>query len=612
MTYESRRRCQTLLAIGVLLTPVGCGDFEWPFGKRTPPEKPPRRAVADDPLLTETVGAHALLTEASPLQLRGFGVVAGLGDNGGSDCPTSIREYLIDFFSRELLSAGGDTARRSKVSPRALIDSPDTAVVEITGLVPAGAPSGAVFDVRVEAIDSQTRSLEGGVLLPCELKVFDVSASGRGLVAGRPLARARGALFTNPFATAAGASSFGPRRGLVLGGAHSIDDRNVRLLLDEPSYSMAQRIESRINERFGQHPKTAEAMSRGYVKLLTPARYEDDPALFVELVSHLQLENSPNFIERRLNSLDEIVRQGAADRLHTISLLWEGVGRQALPHVQNYYADSDISVQYYAARAGLRNSDVNAVPVMGRIAQTPGTPLRLPALRELQYCGLSQATRYLAPVVDDADADVRIAAYEALRSFHHPIVRSRHFRAAVDPTQTNFTLDVVDSAGPPLIYVQRTRDPRIAVFGRSMPVRLPMFYTHPDDWVTLNALEPVGDITVMCRTRRSGRFSETLHVPARVIDLIRGLAELPLADKSGVIQGLGLPFTLVVQVCQALQDDGTISAQLVVEDLDLSKLFGPSDQPQRPEADEIESIEEAPPERQGDDSDGDSRATGME
>ncbi|RMF71727.1 MAG: hypothetical protein D6744_17550, partial [Planctomycetota bacterium] len=286
-----------LLAAALLLFPLGCGDFEWPFGKRPPPEKPPRRAVADDPLLGETIGARALLADVAPMQLRGFGVVIGLGDNGGSDCPTSIREYLIDFYSRELLSAGGDTARRSKISPKALIDSPDTAVVEITGLAPAGAPRGTPFDIRVEAIDTQTRSLEGGVLLPCELKIFDVSASGRGLVAGRPLARARGAVFTNPFVDSGDEGGFGLRSGIVPGGARTIEPRSVRLLLDEPSYSTAHRIESRINERFGQSPRTAEAMSRGYVDLHTPPEYADDPALFVELVSHLHMENSPNYIE---------------------------------------------------------------------------------------------------------------------------------------------------------------------------------------------------------------------------------------------------------------------------------------------------------------------------
>ncbi|RMF80585.1 MAG: hypothetical protein D6744_08050, partial [Planctomycetota bacterium] len=307
-----------------------------------------------------------------------------------------------------------------------------------------------------------------------------------------------------------------------------------------------------------------------------------------------------NYIERRLNELDELVRQGAADRLHTISLLWEGIGRQAWPHVRDFYASDDVAVRYYSARAGLRTGDVNAAPVIGAIAQTEGAALRAAAIRELQYCGMSQAVRYLLPIVSDADAAVRVAAYEALRAFRHPVVRSRAFRAAADPSQVNFTLDVVDCDGPPLIYVQRTRHARIVVFGRNMPVQLPMFYAHPQGWVTLNAHEATGDLTLMCRTRRSGRFSDTLHVPARVPEMIRGLAQLPLPGSSGVVEGLGLPLSLVVQVLHALHEDGTIGSEFIVESLDIDRLFGPADQQQRPEADEIESIEQAPQRESGD------------
>ena len=118
------------------------------------------------------------------------GLVIGLGESGGSDCPSTIREYLLDYFAREFAPRDA-SERRPDFSPKQMIDSLDTAVVEVHGVVPGGAPRGTRFDLQVEAVGTQTRSLEGGVLALCELKRFDVTAAGKGLVGGRTLARAR-------------------------------------------------------------------------------------------------------------------------------------------------------------------------------------------------------------------------------------------------------------------------------------------------------------------------------------------------------------------------------------------------------------------------------------
>ena len=137
-----------------------------------------------------------LLGDAQPVRLRGFGVVIGLGDRGGSDAPTTVREYLVDFLAKE--AAAAKSSGRKWPSPQKLLDSPDSAIVAVYGLVPPGAADNAIFDVQVDALGTQTQSLEGGILLPTELKIWDTAATGTGLVAGRPLAKARGVVFTSP------------------------------------------------------------------------------------------------------------------------------------------------------------------------------------------------------------------------------------------------------------------------------------------------------------------------------------------------------------------------------------------------------------------------------
>ncbi len=584
---RQRRLFGLIQAAGALaLILSGCGDSGWGRKKELPPEPAPRRLPAPDAVLGDTIGAHALVGAGEPLHLRGYGLVIGLGDNGGSDCPSTIREYLLDHLTREF--AARETGQpKPDFTPQQMIDSLDTAVVAVHGLVPAGARRATRFDLQIQVIGTQTRSLEGGVLVLCELKRFDVASSGRGIISGRSLARARGLVFTDPFR--GGGPSIEQqtaRQGYVLGGGRTLVDRTVRLLLEEPSYWMARKIERRINERFGQVNSNAKAMSKGYLTLTTPAGYADRPERFIELVTHLYLDNAPQFVERRLGELSRQL-DGSDSTLNHISLVWEGMGRTVIPHIQPLYSHARPAVRFYAARAGLRVKDVNALAVMEQIADSPKHVCRLRAVRELGVCDYAQARRGLARLLDSNDHLVRVAAYEGLLKHRHPAVETYRFISALDPMQLNLALDVVESNAPPLVYVRRTLEPRIAVFGRLMPISLPLFYNHPDDWVTLNALEHDGDIAVLCRTRSGRLMTEPLMVPARVVELIRALADLPLEDDDGRMRGIGLGYTRVVEVLDALCNSGAIPAQLAMQTATGSDLLLPTDLPERPEGDEV-------------------------
>jgi hypothetical protein len=190
---------------------------------------------------------------------------------------------------------------------------------------------------------------------------------------------------------------------------------------------------------------------------------------------------------------------------------------------------------------------------------------------------------------------VRIAAYDALLRLHDRSIQSRQFNSVLDPSQPAVFLDAVNCGGKPLIYARRTREPRIAVFGAKLPVNLPVFYNHPRETVTLNAVDGMSEITVLCRERQNRRVSERLSVPARVVDLIVALADLPRKDDGGRLRGIGLCYSQVIQVLDALCRDGTITARLALEQTSISDLLGPTGVPpgERRETDEPER--EAPP-----------------
>jgi len=98
------------------------------------------------------------------IQVRGFGIVAGLAGTGSSECPPLVREALTKYILQQVADKG-------QINPGQFIDSKDTAVVEIYGTIPPIASKGQPFDLKVSAMaGTQTISLAGGRLFTAELK----------------------------------------------------------------------------------------------------------------------------------------------------------------------------------------------------------------------------------------------------------------------------------------------------------------------------------------------------------------------------------------------------------------------------------------------------------
>ena len=573
--------------IMTVIWPVGCEGMGW---KKLPPEQPPSQAIDQGPVLADSIGALTYMADITGRPVRGFGVVINLGDTGSADCPTFIREHLIDAMTK-VRDTWISLEDRRRFSPGELIDAADTAVVEVNGLVPPGAPDNTSFDLLVRAIPgTSTRSLAGGLLLPCELRLSSMNVSDEALLGGHIVARAAGPIFVNPFTDSdTNSSSADPRQGYVLSGGEIAEPRTLRLLLREPSYPMARRLERRINERFGQRPPIATAMSRGYLTIKTPPEYTTNSEDFIRLLPHLYIENHPAFTEPRLRELTRLITLPGVNYEH-ISLALQGIGRVAVPQIQPLYSHGNPLVRYYAARAGLRLQDVTALPVLADIAVSSNHGIALMAVHELGRCPYPQAVLKLQPLLDSPDQEIRIASYTALLHQRPTAISSVPFRHTIDPMQLNLILDVVDSDGPPLIYVRRKQIPRITVFGLKLPVRLPLFYTDAADTFTLNAVDETGDITMFAKRR--GQLSEPILVAPRVAELISALADRPIKDEAGRVRGLGLSYSQVVQVLATFCRDGTIPAHLEVERTSMTELLGPESLPERPEAEESDILDE--------------------
>ena len=549
-------------------------------GKSDSPVAPERTTIAleDSAAYRGTIGEHSWFEGLRRMRVRGYGLVAGLGTNGSSDCPPQVRRDLIQLMYKSPAFSGAQ-GRGHSVTPEQLIDDLDTAVVAVQGEIPAAATAGTRFGVTVEALPgTQTRSLEGGRLYTCQLSMFRMVDEASS-ISGKDLAQAAGPVFINPFADKdSSVSEVNLRRGYLLGGGVTTEDRRVHLILGMPSYQRARAVMRRINERFPAAPKIADALSPAKIRIRIPREYADDAAHFLGIVRHLYFSTQQTVIEQRLQALAAEMRSDEAP-LAEICLSFEGIGRTAWETLRPLYADPQDEISYYAAVAGIRTGDDLAVEVLARHARTANSVYQLPAIAALgSSVRVHRVSGPLLALLDDEDPRIRVAAYEALRSRHDPAIQS------IVVGEDNFLLDRVPSSGTNLIYTKRTGTPRVALFGDQISCQPPVFYRHRDQSITINAMASDTELTLIRRSPFTGQVSPPLRSGTAIAELLEMLGQDPRITADGDVFGLGLSYSTVVSTLYELCEQGAINAKFMLEQPSVTALFGPIREAGRPES----------------------------
>ncbi len=560
---------------------AGCGDggWRWGTGGADPVEAAGVRDVQSESLARrDTIGQYAYLEGLRKMHVRGYGVVIGLGDRGTATCPQEVRDTIIEQLHKRP-EFQRLRKRMHDWTPERLVDDADTAVVLVEGFIPAGAVERSRFDVSVTALPgTQTTSLRGGHLFPCDLSMYRMLGS-RSSITGQVLGRAAGPVFLNPFSDRADAATrTAGRAGRILSGGMALESRRVRLVLFRPSYSKARGIATRINNRFPGSQQVADPTSPSFVRLTIPPEYAENPKHFLALVRHLYLPQQPGFdLHRGRELAKEMVKPGAD--YEAIVLAWEGIGRTVLPVISKLYSHHDKAVRYYAALAGLRLRDDYAAELIAEYAADEQSARRFDAIKALGSAyEIPRAARPLRALLDDDDSRVRTAAYEALVERIDPELGTHMVG------NNNFNIDLVPSNQETLVYAKRTGSRRIAIFGDPPRCSPPLFYRHPSGELTLNAYEDADSITVLRKWPFAPRSAAPLQAEFDVIKLIELLGELPPAPDSAEITGLGVDYATILQMLYELCHSRTINARFVMEQAGVTELFGPLRPAGRPES----------------------------
>lgn len=562
----------------VALLLAGCfGIFETQDrGRRDLGVEPIQLDVAGNASFRDTIGSLAYYDGLRSLRVRGYGLVVALGTNGSSDCPKRVFNELVERVRKSYDFVGTRIGDRT-LPPERVIRDVDTAVVMVQGDIPPGALPGTTFDVRVTALPgTKTKSLRGGRLFTTDLEIFRITRH-RGSISGRVFARASGPVFLNPFSSDTAATRTSRLEATIPGGGVVKRGREVRLVLYDPSHVRAKRIQDRINDQFAGAYAVADAVSPSYVKLSVPPAYRDDQGHFFALVRGLYLSRRASFAATRARELQrEMLRPNA--RYGPIALCLEGLGRDALPVLDELYAHQNDAVSFHAAVAGIRLGSHIAADAMAIHAADVDCTFRYQAIRALSKAsGMANAAGALRRLLDDVDPRVRVAAYEALVERGDPTINTTHLGTG------SFTFDVVPSTRPTIVYARRYGTRRLAVLGRDPVCMPPVFYRAPDRSVTLTASAGDDALTAIRVTPR-GTVSPAIPAPRRLTDLIKFMGRAA-GKQHEEVTGLGLDYTAVVGAVSGLCGDHSVDASFVLEQPNAAEAFGPPRPEERPESD---------------------------
>jgi flagellar basal body P-ring protein FlgI len=474
-----RRFPGVLVAFAVLaLVQAGAG----PGKKKGKESRPPK--------VQETVGDLAFVVSRGEMKVEGVGLVVGLDNTGVNAPPSWQRKQLVDEMSK----AGVEKAEK-------LLENSQVSMVIVRLTIPIGVTPKDRLDAQVEVPQGcATKSLAGGYLLMTRLR--EVMIAGGSPKGGPEMALAQG-----PVMIGTPAKPNDPKVGRVLGGGMAKKDYPFTLVIKENRESVrtSKMLETVINERFHQtedgHQKgAANAKTPSYLELKVPPLYHQNQHHFFRVVQLLQMIETPELRARRIAAWSKDLADPTTAGVAAMKL--EGIGPPAIESLQAALKNRNVQVRFFCAEALAYLNDVAGVDTLGAtvINQAEFRPYALAALAALDQ---PAAFMKLRKLMDEPNIEVRYGAFNALRTAdaHDPFLglvrvldtpkrddddlendgpdsmalaiataRHRSRTSQDDP----FALYIVDSEGPPLVHVSRTRRSEIVVFGRQQRLLPPI------------------------------------------------------------------------------------------------------------------------------------------
>ncbi|MDG3005602.1 flagellar basal body P-ring protein FlgI [Paludisphaera mucosa] len=496
-----------------------------------------KRAAENAPKVDESVGDLAYVFQNGETAVEGVGLVSGLDGTGGDTPPSWHRDQLVD----EMAKAGVEY-------PSKKLESKQFALVIVRMKIPTGAAPRDRFDVELELPPaSSVKSLAGGYLMHTRLREV-LHASGAPKT-GSELGSASGAVMIGD-----AKDGSNPKAGRVLGGGRVKKDHPYKLILKDNRRFVrnAGMIEKVVNERFrqnehGQKKGASTAKTDTYLELRVPDVYHQNQERYFRVVQLLPMVDTPQLREKRVAATARELLDPKTSGVAALKL--EALGPSAAQALEAGLKSEDPHVRFFAAEALAYLDQASGVKVLGETAVAM-QQYRAYALAALAAMDEPTARARLRHLMDESDIEVRYGAFNAMRMVEPNDATLGQVRILDDPRSEEgvddespdamavaiinsrrprpedpFALYIVDSEGPPVVHVSRTRRSEIVVFGRGQNLVPPLVLGQGD--ILLNAADhdDAVDISKIVPSR-FGDSDVKIHSSLEIGEVIRHVARL--------------------------------------------------------------------------------------
>jgi len=520
-----RTKLFLILAAASFIFPAGCKQPGAGMGNgKTFPLKAESETTIGD--LTEVFSPQTIPVE-------GYALVGELNGKGSSQCPPSIRQYLKQYILKQL-SDGSQSVDH-------LINSHDTAVVLVRGQMPASALRRVHFDLKVVVLpETQTTSLEGGILYGAELK-----AVGSFGLSVKTLASAQGPIYIDKLVS----QPVNPKVGYILNGGTALNTYGIRLELRQPDFAVAGFIRDLLNKRFGGN--CVKAVSKGMLRLQVPDKYKRQKDRFIDIVKLMYLRQGLELNKQRIMTLATKLAVSPDKKSSEAAL--EAIGKESADKLIALLNSSNEEVRLRAGRCLLNMGVEAGFRVLRQIALDATSMYRQEALEALSNGAGRRSAAVLRELLSDSDTDIKLSAYEELRKLDD-ISISKNI------VGNNFLLEEIAATDDKMIYVSRSGQPRIALFGAPVFCRDNIFIQSQDGDITLNAAKGQQYLSVI--RRHPQKFSVNLQLRSNfnLSNIIRTLCDKPSPEDAS-FSGLGVSYADAVAILQKMCNKGVVEAE---------------------------------------------------
>jgi hypothetical protein len=529
--YMIRIYQKTALLIAVLLIVCFAGGCGGPSRKGTGAQS--SASPAD---LGVTIGSLVEVIAPGPIPAEGYGLAAGLEGTGSAECPPQVRAYLRQYILKQL-------PPKSRLDVDEFINSPDTAVVLVEGMIPAIASKDQYFDVRVTALPStQTTSLDGGRLFTTDLRM-----PGSFGVNTRILADAEGPVYIDKIDD----GQINKKTGYIQAGGKVFDEYRIVLSLHKPDFEMANRIRNLINGRFGD--AVAKAVVSDRIDLIAPPQYKERKQRFISIVKAMYLTRDPKISKERIKYYVE--RLSSAEDLYSNEVGLEALGNECLGELGALLNSTNEEVRFHAARCVLNLGGDAGLEALRRIAEDKDSAYRIEALEAITFgARRNDAVATSRKLLRDDDFKVRLAAYEQLRKLDDIAIMQEFIGRS-------FYLEQLAQTGHNTVFVSRSGQPCIVIFGAPIYCSGNIFVQSEDGDVIINA--PTGQqyVNIIRKHPKRPGIIAQMRSTFELSDIIRTLCNEPPKEEGKERGGLGVSYADAAALLKKMCDMEVVKAE---------------------------------------------------